>query len=172
MRKKIAIFITLIIIIVTSAILLFNFVTGPKVNLLLQQETEAENLWKSKGINNYFIQLKYELISPYTDIQIHKITIKNSKVVTYENACQKSRFSIDSTKPCIKQEIKPEEYIVPSLFTLAKLATNYNVPSGSVYPTSLRYDNDFGYPLEISFNKYQILHGHEIWTVESFQILN
>ncbi len=85
-------------------------------------------------------------------------------VVTYENVCERTRFAIDSTKPCIKQEVNPEVYIVPGLFAMARIATNYNA--------TLSFDNDFGYPVNISYNASQNTHEQKIWTVESFQILN
>lgn len=198
MRKKIAILI-LIILLAGAVILLVNpfheskvvtpvsepktialtstpnavtFISTAKVKTLLEQETEAENLWKSKGISNYYIEVKNEFVSPYEDTQIHKITVKNLVVVAHDNTCEKSRVAIDSTQTCKGQPINPEICIVPGLFALARIADKSSDNNDPGYQATINYENNFGYPVKISSGTSTRLHSTEIWTVEKFQILN
>ncbi len=127
--------------------------------------SRAESLWKSHGLQNYFLEVGHA--SGLWHYQIHYITVRNGVVVDAYANCFDTPMDTALEKNCEVEPFRTDEYTVSGLFRLAyQLLEKY--PQESLY---LEFDPEYGYPATIRYDDPEMVDEEQAWGVKSFEII-
>ncbi len=128
---------------------------------LEQEINQAEQNWQAQGVTSYEIEVRK--IDSIWHAQTHALVVENGEVVEDSATCIPAPFE---GAECDVREFDPADYTVPGLFATAR--TQAARSDGQW--TTIHFDEQYGFPANISFSNPEILDGEVRWEVTHFAV--
>lgn len=126
------------------------------------QLDKAERQWQDQQITSYKIEV-FEIRSIW-HAQYQTITVENGVITDQSARCVPAPFE---GQTCEVQPFNPEDFTVPGLFAKAHAVSETGAPDF----VTIRYDDNYFYPMQISFNDPEIVDEDWSWAVTSFEVV-
>lgn len=126
------------------------------------QLDEAERQWQAQQIASYKIEVLE--INSIWHAQYQSLTVENGVITEQTARCTPAPFE---GQTCEVQPFDPEAFTVPGLFAKARAVT----ATADADSFTIRYDDTYFYPMQISFNDPEIVDEDWSWAVTSFEVL-